>query len=86
MTNFNAGIEGNISHRNLFGNAQNGSFYTSFSFKDVGKTLQNIDNLDYEMLVGVRFYQPLLWVVDYTRVAATTSLNIQYAKFIIYFS
>lgn len=80
MTNFNAGIEGNISHRNLFGNAQNGSFYTSFSFKDVGKTLQNIDNLDYEMLVGVRFYQPLLWVVDYTRVAATTSLNYSIRK------
>lgn len=80
LTNFNAGIEGNISHRNLFGMAQNGSFFASFSFKDVGKTLQDINNLDYEMLTGLRFYQPLLWIVDNTRVAASASFSYSIRK------
>lgn len=80
LTNFNAGVEGNISHRNLFGMAQSGSLLTSFSFKDVGKTLQDFNNLDYEMLIGTRFYQPLLWVVDNTRVAATASFSFSIRK------
>ena len=80
LTNFNAGVEGNISHRNLFGMAQSGSLLTSFSFKDIGKTLQNFNNLDYEMLLGARFYQPLLWIVDNTRVAASASLSYSIRK------
>lgn len=74
LSNYNAGVEGSVFHRNLFGMAQSGSVFSSIAFKDIGRLLQSTDNFEYELQMGFRFTQPLLWTIDNTRVSFTTSL------------
>ncbi len=73
LTNYNAGIEGSINHRNLFGMAQSGTLFASFGFKDIIRLIESIDNLDYEMQVGAKYAQPLLWLVNDSRVGISAS-------------
>lgn len=69
----NAGINGSIKHRNLFGSAQNVQLFTDFSFKDLNHFLSTFRFPNYEFRVGCSYTQPLLWKLNTSRIALSTS-------------
>jgi outer membrane protein assembly factor BamA len=71
----NAGVEASIIHRNLFGSAQFAKLYTKFSFKDVNRLINNFNAPDIEFKIGMQYAQPMLWVIDATRVSLSSSLD-----------
>lgn len=80
----NFGVETSYRHRNIFNAAQEFSPYANVYLKDLGTVFSN-QNYEFEMQLGFKFAQPLLWVIDNSRVAFLTSLNYSYRMFNNYF-
>lgn len=75
LTNYNAGAEASIFHRNLFGMAQSASLSLSGSFKDIGRIITDPSSMEYEISAAVKYAQPLLWTIDNTKIGLATSLG-----------
>jgi outer membrane protein assembly factor BamA len=80
----NFGVETNYRHRNIFNAAQEFSPYANVYLKDLGTVFSN-QNYEFEMQLGFKFAQPLLWVIDNSRVSFLTSFNYSYKMFNNYF-
>ncbi len=74
----NFGVEGGISHRNLFGSAQHAGFFAKISLKDLNYFFDHLDFPDYEFKTGVKYSQPLLWQIGNSKVSSATSLTLSY--------
>ncbi|MFP4529285.1 MAG: autotransporter assembly complex protein TamA [Candidatus Kapaibacterium sp.] len=64
----NFGIEAEYIHRNIFGAAQVFNLYGNASIKDVSRFINDFNAFEYEITLGFKFSQPLLWTIDYSRV------------------
>lgn len=71
----NAGLEGAVYHRNLFGAAQAASFNTSVAIKDIFRLISDPTTMEYEFQLGGKYSQPVLWVLDNSRIGLSTSLT-----------
>lgn len=71
----NFGFSGSILHRNLFNAAQSANLFVNASINDVSKVFSDIKNLESEGQVGFQFSQPLLWMIDNSRISLASSFT-----------
>lgn len=74
----NSGIEGSIFHRNLFGAAQATTLYGKIGIKDVSRSIAELAGTEYETQIGVKYQQPLMWILDNSRVSLSTQFSYSY--------
>jgi len=83
---YNAGIKGEIFHRNLFGSAQAVKLYGRVALKDLEHTISRFTIPDLELAVGFNYSQPILWQIETTKdntrenIRVGLSSNLEYSR------
>lgn len=69
----NLGLEGEFTHKNWFGAAQNFNLFANVSVKDINRSINDwlLSELIYQ--VGFKYTQPLLWTLNRSKVAFSVS-------------
>lgn len=62
----NIGVEGSFVHRNTFGKCQVFNPYGRLILRDISRLLSG-EEPEFEMQLGLKFGQPLLWIIDNSR-------------------
>lgn len=70
----NFGVEANYRHRNIFNAAQEFSPFVNLFAKDVITTFST-GNFELEFQIGLKYAQPLLWIIDNSRVSLVSSIS-----------
>lgn len=70
----NLGLEANYRHRNIFNAAQEFSPFANIYAKDIFTTLST-GNFELETQIGFKFTQPLLWIIDNSRISLLSSFS-----------
>lgn len=81
----NAGLEGSVLSRNLFGDAQSGSLFGNIGLKNLSDLVSR-RRLEYEFQLGFRFAQPLLWTLDNSKIGLNSSFIVSHRKMMQDFS
>jgi outer membrane protein assembly factor BamA len=71
----NAGIEGSLLHRNMFGAAQVIKCFANFSLKDINRSFSKLSFSDFEFKVGATYTQSLIWQLENSRVGLSASFQ-----------
>ncbi len=67
----NGGIEASYIHRNIFGSAQVLNPYARFVIQNMSEALYDRSKALFEFQLGINFAQPLLWIIDVSRIGLT---------------
>lgn len=70
----NIGFEANYRHRNIFNAAQEFAPFANIYAKDIFSTITS-GNLELETQIGFKFTQPLLWMIDNSRISLLSSFS-----------
>lgn len=85
----NAGVEGSVLSRNLFGAAQSGNVYGSVALRNLSDFFSKVfsnKEFEYEYKLGFKIAQPLLWTLDNSRVGLNSSFIFSYRSLTEYFT
>ncbi|MBM2816762.1 MAG: hypothetical protein HW421_3524 [Ignavibacteria bacterium] len=74
----NLGLDAEYVHKNAMGKAQVFNPYGRVSIQNVNQFIENLKNADYEILGGIQFGQPLIWVLESSRVGVFANLIYSY--------
>lgn len=81
---YNAGIKGEIFHRNMFGSAQAVKLYAKFTLKDLEHTISKITIPDIEFAAGFSYSQPILWQIETSKENARENTRIAFSSSLEY--